>query len=211
MVFVTTVIFLQDQVTVCDISQYDNIINSCVCVSPHSTYGPVMTLEQRRRYQEDFCAEYDEYKDLHSRIATITHMFVQLGSKIKSLSPGTQEYKVPLDLIRGARWCYFMQPNELFQLIYLCGFLYCLDHGRPNTRKVQQVSKGKSNIRMVPVVFVVHWIAFICLKKLNFALLYRVAFYSIWHVQRAILNSVKSIPISLWWLCTYQGKQIRLD
>ncbi|KAM8762746.1 RNA polymerase II elongation factor ELL2-like [Acanthopagrus schlegelii] len=63
------------------------------------TYGPVMTLEQRRRYQEDFCAEYDEYKDLHSRIATITHMFVQLGSKIKSLSPGTQEYKIMEDQI----------------------------------------------------------------------------------------------------------------
>ncbi|KAK7913637.1 hypothetical protein WMY93_013848 [Mugilogobius chulae] len=57
-------------------------------------YGPIMNLEQRKRYQEDFCAEYDEYKDLHSRIATITHMFVQLGAKIKSLSPGTKEYKV---------------------------------------------------------------------------------------------------------------------
>ncbi|KAM9366411.1 RNA polymerase II elongation factor ELL2-like [Symphorus nematophorus] len=58
------------------------------------TYSTIMSLEQRQRYQEDFCAEYDEYKDLHSRIATITHMFVQLGSKIKSLSPGTQEYKI---------------------------------------------------------------------------------------------------------------------
>ncbi|XP_077941641.1 RNA polymerase II elongation factor ELL2-like isoform X2 [Gasterosteus aculeatus] len=63
------------------------------------TYGTIVTLEQRRRYQEDFCAEYDEYKDLHSRIATITHMFVQLGSKIKSLSPGTQEYKIMEDQI----------------------------------------------------------------------------------------------------------------
>ncbi|KAA8596039.1 hypothetical protein FQN60_011330, partial [Etheostoma spectabile] len=58
------------------------------------TYGPIMSLEQRERYREDFCAEYDEYKGLHSRIATITHMFVQLGTKIKSLSPGTQEYKI---------------------------------------------------------------------------------------------------------------------
>ncbi|XP_035508192.1 RNA polymerase II elongation factor ELL-like [Morone saxatilis] len=63
------------------------------------TYGTIMSLEQRQRYQEDFCAEYDEYKDLHSRIATITHMFVQLGSKIKSLSPGTQEYKIMEDQI----------------------------------------------------------------------------------------------------------------
>ncbi|KAL3992768.1 CD22 antigen [Sarotherodon galilaeus] len=63
------------------------------------TYSPITSLEQRERYQEDFCAEYDEYKDLHSRIATITHMFVQLGSKIKSLSPGTQEYKTMEDQI----------------------------------------------------------------------------------------------------------------
>uniref|UniRef100_UPI0037E715BD RNA polymerase II elongation factor ELL2-like n=1 Tax=Semicossyphus pulcher TaxID=241346 RepID=UPI0037E715BD len=63
------------------------------------THGPILSLEQRQRYQEDFCAEYDEYKDLHSRIATITHMFVQLGSKIKSLSPGTQEHKIMGDQI----------------------------------------------------------------------------------------------------------------
>lgn len=62
-------------------------------------YSPITSLEQREQYQEDFCAEYDEYKDLHSRIATITHMFVQLGSKIKSLSPGTQEYKTMEDQI----------------------------------------------------------------------------------------------------------------
>lgn len=62
-------------------------------------YSTIMTLEQRQMYQADFCAEYDEYKDLHSRIATITHMFVQLGSKIKSLSPGSKEYKIMEDQI----------------------------------------------------------------------------------------------------------------
>ncbi|KAM4744823.1 RNA polymerase II elongation factor ELL-like [Anableps anableps] len=62
-------------------------------------YSPISSLEQRQRYQEDFCTEYDEYKDLHSRIAAITHMFVQLGSKIKTLSPGTQEYKTMEDQI----------------------------------------------------------------------------------------------------------------
>uniref|UniRef100_A0A3B3TGW7 Mediator of RNA polymerase II transcription subunit 19 n=2 Tax=Poecilia latipinna TaxID=48699 RepID=A0A3B3TGW7_9TELE len=62
-------------------------------------YSPISSLEQRQRYQEDFCTEYDEYKDLHSRIAAITHMFVQLGSKIKTLSPGTQEYKTLGDQI----------------------------------------------------------------------------------------------------------------
>ncbi|XP_029933788.1 RNA polymerase II elongation factor ELL2-like [Myripristis murdjan] len=63
------------------------------------TYSTITSVEQRQRYQDDFCAEYDEYKDLHSRIATITHMFVQLGSKIKSLSPGTQEHKIMEDQI----------------------------------------------------------------------------------------------------------------
>ncbi|XP_062274624.1 RNA polymerase II elongation factor ELL-like [Scomber scombrus] len=62
-------------------------------------YDTITSLEQRQRYQDDFCAEYDEYKDLHSRIATITHMFVQLGSKIKSLPPGTKEYKIMEDQI----------------------------------------------------------------------------------------------------------------
>ncbi|KAM3877223.1 RNA polymerase II elongation factor ELL2-like [Diretmus argenteus] len=64
-----------------------------------TTYSTITSVEQRQRYQDDFCAEYDEYKDLHSKIATITHMFVQLGSKIKSLSPGTQEYKIMEDQI----------------------------------------------------------------------------------------------------------------
>ncbi|XP_070686118.1 RNA polymerase II elongation factor ELL-like [Pempheris klunzingeri] len=64
-------------------------------------YNTIMSLEQCQRYQEDFCAEYDEYKDLHSRIAAITHMFIQLGSKIKNLSPGTQEYKIMEDQILG--------------------------------------------------------------------------------------------------------------
>lgn len=63
------------------------------------TYLTITSAEQRQHYQEDFCAEYDEYKDLHSRIATITHLFVQLGHKIKTLSPGTQEYKILEDQI----------------------------------------------------------------------------------------------------------------
>lgn len=57
-------------------------------------YNAITALEQRQQYKEDFCAEYDEYRVLHDRIGAITEMFVQLGSKINTLSPGTQEYKV---------------------------------------------------------------------------------------------------------------------
>lgn len=59
-------------------------------------YNTITALEQRQQYKDDFCAEYDEYRALHDRIGAITEMFVQLGSKINTLSPGTQEYKVLL-------------------------------------------------------------------------------------------------------------------
>ncbi|XP_028814388.1 RNA polymerase II elongation factor ELL [Denticeps clupeoides] len=62
-------------------------------------YNTITGSEQRQQYKEDFCAEYDEYRDLHDRIGKVTQMFVQLGSKIKTLSPGTQEYKVMEDQI----------------------------------------------------------------------------------------------------------------
>uniref|UniRef100_A0A3B3QBM9 Si:ch211-13k12.2 n=1 Tax=Paramormyrops kingsleyae TaxID=1676925 RepID=A0A3B3QBM9_9TELE len=57
-------------------------------------YHTITGLEQRQKYKDDFCAEYDEYRNLHSRIGSVIEMFVRLGSKIKTLSPGTQEYKV---------------------------------------------------------------------------------------------------------------------
>ncbi|XP_041074678.1 RNA polymerase II elongation factor ELL2-like isoform X2 [Polyodon spathula] len=64
-------------------------------------YNTITTPEQRQNYKEDFCNEYDEYRDLHARIGSVTEQFVQLGSKIKTLSPGTQEYKVIEDQIFG--------------------------------------------------------------------------------------------------------------
>ncbi|XP_029010711.1 RNA polymerase II elongation factor ELL [Betta splendens] len=62
-------------------------------------YSAITALEQRQKYKDDFCAEYDEYRTLHDRIGAITEMFVQLGSKINTLSPGTQEYKIMEDQI----------------------------------------------------------------------------------------------------------------
>ncbi|MFT7806729.1 RNA polymerase II elongation factor ELL2-like [Arapaima gigas] len=62
-------------------------------------YSAITDPEQRQKYKEDFCAEYDEYRDLHSRIQSVTEVFVQLGSKIKTLAPGSQEYKIMEDQI----------------------------------------------------------------------------------------------------------------
>ncbi|XP_042199960.1 RNA polymerase II elongation factor ELL [Callorhinchus milii] len=56
-------------------------------------YTTIKSLERCRSYRNDFNAEYDEYRDLHARIGGITEQFVQLGSKIKTLSPGTKAYK----------------------------------------------------------------------------------------------------------------------
>lgn len=69
-------------------------IFSLFCMYWFRKYSTITALEQRQKYKEDFCAEYDEYRALHDRIGAITEMFVQLGSKINTLSPGTQEYKV---------------------------------------------------------------------------------------------------------------------
>lgn len=94
------------------------VITNFTSVFSFSNYGAIVNLEQRQRYQQDFSAEYDEYKDLHSRIATITHMFVQLASKIKSLSPGTPEYKVLT--AHTAEW----QKNlRMCQSSYSCVFV----------------------------------------------------------------------------------------
>ncbi|XP_061629268.1 RNA polymerase II elongation factor ELL2 isoform X1 [Phyllopteryx taeniolatus] len=57
-------------------------------------YSSITAVEQREQYKDDFCSEYDEYRALHDRIGAITEMFVQLGSKINTLAPGTQEYKL---------------------------------------------------------------------------------------------------------------------
>uniref|UniRef100_H2S4I4 Si:ch211-13k12.2 n=1 Tax=Takifugu rubripes TaxID=31033 RepID=H2S4I4_TAKRU len=94
----------------------DNIFT--ILILPCRMYSPVMSLGQRQSYKEDFCAEFDEYKDLHSRIATITHMFVKLGSKIKSLSPGTPEYKMMEDQILEQ---YNKYQKVSYSYSYICG------------------------------------------------------------------------------------------
>ncbi|XP_020790932.2 RNA polymerase II elongation factor ELL isoform X1 [Boleophthalmus pectinirostris] len=62
-------------------------------------YKPVTSIEQRQQYQEEFSAEYSEYRALHDHIRTVTDMFMQLASEINSLSPGTREYKLMEDRI----------------------------------------------------------------------------------------------------------------
>ncbi|XP_055078395.1 RNA polymerase II elongation factor ELL isoform X2 [Periophthalmus magnuspinnatus] len=62
-------------------------------------YKTVTSMEQRQQYQEDFGAEYSEYRALHDHIRTVTDIFIQMASEINSLSPGTQEHKLMEDRI----------------------------------------------------------------------------------------------------------------
>ncbi|XP_051896604.1 RNA polymerase II elongation factor ELL isoform X3 [Pristis pectinata] len=62
-------------------------------------YTAITSFELCQNYRNDFNAEYNEYRDLHTRIGNITQQFMQLGSKIKTLSPGTEEYKMAEDQI----------------------------------------------------------------------------------------------------------------
>ncbi|XP_059808670.1 RNA polymerase II elongation factor ELL isoform X1 [Hypanus sabinus] len=62
-------------------------------------YTAITSLELCQNYRNDFNAEYNEYRDLHTRIGNVTQQFMQLGSKIKTLSPGTEEYKMAEDQI----------------------------------------------------------------------------------------------------------------
>ncbi|XP_032902967.1 RNA polymerase II elongation factor ELL isoform X2 [Amblyraja radiata] len=56
-------------------------------------YAAITSQEQRQGYKTDFNAEYSEYRDLHSRIESITRRFTQLDAELKQLSPGTANYK----------------------------------------------------------------------------------------------------------------------
>ncbi|XP_038669313.1 RNA polymerase II elongation factor ELL isoform X2 [Scyliorhinus canicula] len=62
-------------------------------------YTAITSLELCQNYRNDFNAEYSEYRDLHARIGNITQQFMQLGSKIKTLIPGTKEHKMLEDQI----------------------------------------------------------------------------------------------------------------
>ncbi|XP_078386535.1 RNA polymerase II elongation factor ELL isoform X2 [Cetorhinus maximus] len=62
-------------------------------------YTAITSLELCQNYRNDFNAEYSEYRDLHARIGNVTQQFIQLGSKIKTLNPGTEEYKIVEDQI----------------------------------------------------------------------------------------------------------------
>ena len=54
-------------------------------------------MEQRQHYKDDFNAEYEEYRNLHSQIDKINKDFRQFYEQWKSLIPGSEAYQVKKD------------------------------------------------------------------------------------------------------------------
>ncbi|NXY84084.1 ELL2 factor, partial [Alcedo cyanopectus] len=57
-------------------------------------YVPIVSLEQRQVYYNDFSAEFDEYRSLYSQMESVTRIFSKLYAQWKLLSPKSNEYQV---------------------------------------------------------------------------------------------------------------------
>ncbi|NWS03236.1 ELL2 factor, partial [Motacilla alba] len=60
-------------------------------------YVAIVSLEQHQRYKDDFNAEYEEYRNLHSQIDKIIKKFRQFQEQWKSVTPGSKAYQVKKD------------------------------------------------------------------------------------------------------------------
>lgn len=58
---------------------------------------PLVSMDQRQSFKNDFNAEYDEYRVLHARVESTTRRFTQLDTQCRKLAPGTKEYQVMID------------------------------------------------------------------------------------------------------------------
>ncbi|RXM97325.1 RNA polymerase II elongation factor ELL2 [Acipenser ruthenus] len=56
-------------------------------------YSAIVSLDQRQTYKDDFNAEYEEYRNLHGRVESITRRFAQLDAERKRVPPGTKEHQ----------------------------------------------------------------------------------------------------------------------
>ncbi|XP_035634609.1 RNA polymerase II elongation factor ELL2-like isoform X1 [Oncorhynchus keta] len=58
-----------------------------------SKYTAVVSMDQRQTYKDEFNAEYEEYRVLHTRVENITRRFHHLDTESRRLPPGTKEYQ----------------------------------------------------------------------------------------------------------------------
>nr|XP_057901868.1 RNA polymerase II elongation factor ELL2 isoform X1 [Doryrhamphus excisus] len=75
-------------------------------------YTPLVSMDQRQSYKNDFNAEYDEYRLLHARVENITRRFTQLDSQCRKLTPGTKEHqKVQEEVLKEYKKMKQHSPN----------------------------------------------------------------------------------------------------
>ncbi|XP_041638539.1 RNA polymerase II elongation factor ELL2 isoform X1 [Cheilinus undulatus] len=75
-------------------------------------YMPLVSMDQRQSYKDDFNAEYDEYRLLHARVENINRRFTQLDAQCRKLAPGTKEYqKVQEEVLKEYKKMKQHSPN----------------------------------------------------------------------------------------------------
>ncbi|XP_072716904.1 RNA polymerase II elongation factor ELL2 isoform X2 [Ciconia boyciana] len=87
-------------------------------------YIAIVSYEQRQSYKDDFNAEYDEYRNLHARIESITRRFMKLDAQRKLLSPGSKEYQIlHEEVLQEYRKIKQSSPNY-YEEKYRCEYLH---------------------------------------------------------------------------------------
>ncbi|NXE79073.1 ELL2 factor, partial [Cochlearius cochlearius] len=87
-------------------------------------YIAIVSYEQRQSYKDDFNAEYDEYRNLHARIESITRKFMKLDAQRKLLSPGSKEYQIlHEEVLEEYRKIKQSSPNY-YEEKYRCEYLH---------------------------------------------------------------------------------------
>ncbi|CAJ1051500.1 RNA polymerase II elongation factor ELL2 [Xyrichtys novacula] len=75
-------------------------------------YLPLVSMDQRQSYKNDFNAEYDEYRLLHARVENINRRFTQLDTQCRKLAPGTKEYqKIQEEVLKEYKKMKQCSPN----------------------------------------------------------------------------------------------------
>ncbi|KAK2152908.1 hypothetical protein LSH36_315g05048 [Paralvinella palmiformis] len=57
------------------------------------SYPKISSSDQRQTYKADFNAEYEEYRQLHSRIMAVTNKFLELKEQLQKQTKGSSDYK----------------------------------------------------------------------------------------------------------------------
>lgn len=81
--------------------------------------------EQRQSYKQDFNKEYNEYRDLHARIDSVTQQFMDLDTQLKQLHHESHKYKVDVQKVFIFLFFFFFKMEEVCINILSSFFAVC--------------------------------------------------------------------------------------